>query len=191
MTCYAESKDGIHWSKPELGLFEFGGSKRNNIVWSGVGTHNFAPFKDANPSCKPEQRYKALALGNIGLLAFQSPDGVHWSLVQNEPVITKGAFDSQNLAFWDSTRLVTSSFTVVFATMCGTSYVDRRRISRIGPMPSIWNTPARPKNTSTRTRSRRTIEPPTSSSAFPSGSCQAEKRWICPRTTTGSRTACL
>ena len=30
--CYAESDDGIHWRKPELGLFEFGGSKANNIV---------------------------------------------------------------------------------------------------------------------------------------------------------------
>ena len=23
VTCYAESKDGVHWTKPELGLFEF------------------------------------------------------------------------------------------------------------------------------------------------------------------------
>ena len=27
--CYAESKDGVHWTKPELGLFEFNGSKKN------------------------------------------------------------------------------------------------------------------------------------------------------------------
>src|SRR6187431_187873 len=32
VTCYAESKDGIAWTKPELGLFEFNGSKANNIV---------------------------------------------------------------------------------------------------------------------------------------------------------------
>ena len=30
--CYAESGDGIEWAKPELGLFEFRGSKKNNIV---------------------------------------------------------------------------------------------------------------------------------------------------------------
>ena len=30
--CYAESKDGIHWVKPNLGLFEFNGSKNNNII---------------------------------------------------------------------------------------------------------------------------------------------------------------
>jgi hypothetical protein len=104
VVCYAESKDGIHWTKPVLGLFEFDGSKDNNIVWRGPQSHNFAPFLDANPKCAPEQRYKALALGKGGLQAFQSHDGIHWRLLQTEPVITKGAFDSQNLAFWDSAR---------------------------------------------------------------------------------------
>ncbi len=28
---YYESEDGIHWRRPELGLFEFAGSKSNNI----------------------------------------------------------------------------------------------------------------------------------------------------------------
>lgn len=102
VTCYAESRDGIHWAKPELGLFEFDGSKQNNIVWDGVGTHNFTPFKDANPNCTPQAKYKALARGPGGLYAFQSPDAIHWSLMAEKPVITKGRFDSQNLAFWDS-----------------------------------------------------------------------------------------
>jgi hypothetical protein len=88
-----------------LGLCEFAGSKANNIVWNGLGGHNFTPFKDANPACPPEARYKALAGGGggakHGLYAFQSADGLQWSLIRNEPVITKGAFDSQNLAFWD------------------------------------------------------------------------------------------
>lgn len=105
VACYAESRDGIHWTKPELGLFEFEGSTRNNIVWDGVGTHDFTPFKDANPKCPPEARYKAFGRGKPraaqGLYAFQSPDGIHWSLMSEGPVITEGAFDSQNLAFWD------------------------------------------------------------------------------------------
>ncbi len=104
MACYAESTDGIRWTKPELGLFEFEGSKANNIVWNGPGTHNFTPFKDANPNCAPAARYKALASGAGGLLALQSADGVRWSLMAEKPVITKGAFDSQNLAFWDAAR---------------------------------------------------------------------------------------
>jgi len=32
--CYAESRDGIHWEKPDLGLFDFRGSKRNNLFYS-------------------------------------------------------------------------------------------------------------------------------------------------------------
>lgn len=29
---YAESENGLHWTKPELGLVEYGGSTRNNLV---------------------------------------------------------------------------------------------------------------------------------------------------------------
>ena len=103
--CYAESRDGIHWKKPDLGLFEHGGSKKNNIIWTGVGVHNFAPFLDTNPNCPKESRFKALAgtAREGGLFAFHSPDGIHWSLMRKEPVVTEGAFDSQNLAFWDPT----------------------------------------------------------------------------------------
>lgn len=103
--CYAESTDGIHWTRPELGIVEFEGSKKNNIILDGVGVHNFTPFKDENPNCPPAAKYKGL--GGIksegGLFAFQSADGIHWSLMNEEPVITNGAFDSQNLAFWDPT----------------------------------------------------------------------------------------
>jgi len=105
VTCYAESKDGLHWTKPKLGLYEWNGSKENNIVWTGIGTHCFVPFRDANPACPADARYKAIAAGRPqgkkGLYVFKSPDGIHWSLMQDHPCITEGAFDSQNLAFWD------------------------------------------------------------------------------------------
>ena len=108
VACYAESRDGIHWTKPALGLFAFNGSKANNIVWDGIGTHCFTPFKDANPDCPADARYKAIARGRPrgkkGLYAFASPDGLKWRLLAPEPVITEGAFDSQNLAFWDPRR---------------------------------------------------------------------------------------
>ncbi|MGB9717425.1 MAG: hypothetical protein ACPL4E_03145 [Thermoproteota archaeon] len=108
-TCYAESTDGVNWFKPQLSLFEFNGSKRNNIVWKGIGTHNFTPFRDSNPNCPCEAAYKALGSGGDGLYAFKSSDGVHWEPMSSRPVITKPAvteyaFDSQNLAFWDSVR---------------------------------------------------------------------------------------
>lgn len=105
VTCYAESKDGIHWTRPDLGLFEFNGSKANSIVWDGIGTHCFVAFKDQNPDCPTNAQYKGIARGRPrgkrGLYIFQSADGLHWELMRPEPVITEGAFDSQNLAFWD------------------------------------------------------------------------------------------
>jgi hypothetical protein len=117
VVCYAESQDGISWEKPELGIVQFNGSTKNNIIWDGLGSHNFAPFKDPSPGCKPEAAYKAIASGEGGLYPFQSPDGIHWSLISETPVITKGAFDSQNLAFWDDTRGL---------------YVDYHRMGRHG-----------------------------------------------------------
>ncbi len=33
-SCYVESDDGIHWAKPDLGIFTFNGRLDNNIVWA-------------------------------------------------------------------------------------------------------------------------------------------------------------
>ncbi len=114
--CYAESNDGLTFTKPKLGLFEFNGSKENNVVLSGAGTHCFTAFKDANPSAPAEARYKAVSGAfKKGLHAFQSPDGVRWSWMQQTPVITDGAFDSQNLAFWDVARGEYRAYWRIFA----------------------------------------------------------------------------
>jgi hypothetical protein len=102
--CYAESKDGCHWTRPDLGLFEFNGSKKNNIIMSAAGLDNFTPFKDPRPDCPADQRYKAVSQGPGGLLAYRSADGIRWSRLGETPIITRGKFDSQNLAFWDAER---------------------------------------------------------------------------------------
>lgn len=126
VTCVAESDDGIHFTRPKLGLIEAGGTKENNVIWRGVEAHNFSPFLDANPKAKPEERYKALAgikapgknwqTGETpgGLYAIASADGVHWQKMKPEPVMTKGAFDSQNLAFWDTARGHYTCFSRIF-----------------------------------------------------------------------------
>jgi hypothetical protein len=101
VTCYAESTDGIHFTRPNLGLVDFHGSKENNIIYRGIEAHNFAPFRDGNPAAKPEERYKALAGIQSKLYAFVSPDGIRWQKLQAQPVMTKGDFDSLNLSFWD------------------------------------------------------------------------------------------
>jgi hypothetical protein len=117
-TALALSRDGIHWTRPNLELFEFKGSRKNNIVWSSgrVGyheCHNFTPFIDANPQALPAQRYKAVTLIHYDidgdgerdqrvLVGFVSPDGIHWKRLREEPIIVGGGgYDSQNVAFWD------------------------------------------------------------------------------------------
>ena len=104
-TCYAESDDGILWTRPKLSLHEINGSKDNNVMLADMPpfTHNFAPFLDRRPAVPADERYKTLAgLGGKfgGLSAFASGDGIHWRKMQDAPVITKGAFDSQNVSFW-------------------------------------------------------------------------------------------
>jgi hypothetical protein len=109
VTGYAESRDGITWTKPSLGLFEFNGSRDNNIVWMGEpAAHNLAPFKDGNPAAPPAERYKAVGSDKQGgrpvLAAFVSPDGKRWKKLREAPVLTDGMFDSLNVAFWDAER---------------------------------------------------------------------------------------
>lgn len=106
-TCYAESPDGINWVRPELGIFDWRGSRGNNIVLRGVGAHNFAPFKDSRPGVPASERYKALGRGTDPkdvLHAFVSENGIRWRPASPDPVFTQGRFDSQNVAFWDSVR---------------------------------------------------------------------------------------
>lgn len=111
--CHAESDDGKRWRKPVLGLHEFRGSTANNIVIASgrmgaldIDAGHPAVFLDENPAAPAEARYKAFVRSATakGLVALQSPDGIRWTPMTDRPVITDGAFDSQNLAFWDPVR---------------------------------------------------------------------------------------
>ena len=105
VTRYCESRDGIQWTRPKLGLHEVDGSRENNVILhEPFVCHNFAPFLDARPGVATSERFKAL--GGVhkggGLVAFRSADGVHWTRLVPTPVIRSKdfAFDSQNVAFW-------------------------------------------------------------------------------------------
>ncbi len=111
ITCYAESRDGIEWTFPDLGITKIQSSKGGNVILARQApfTHNFSPFLDTRPGVGPDARYKALAgSGGSGLIAFKSADGLHWSKIQDAPVVTTPSsapgtpwpFDSQNVAFW-------------------------------------------------------------------------------------------
>lgn len=130
VTCYAESRDGIHWVKPSLGLFEFEGSKDNNVVLAGVDdfSRGFSPFIDTRPGVPKEERYKAVgAKSKEGLALFASADGLHWQRMSEGYFFTQGMFDSQNVMFWSASE---GCYVCYFRTWTGVGYTGIRTISR-------------------------------------------------------------
>ena len=107
-TCIAESRDGVTWMRPELGLFEVDGSRDNNVVLKGMSpySHNFSPWLDTRPGVETDQRYKALCgLHPEGLALLVSPDGLRWKLLKKQVITSKEfAFDSQACAFWSESE---------------------------------------------------------------------------------------
>ena len=87
---YAESDDGVRWNKPELGLVELGGNRRNNLVRMEprLGTVNVKVLRDPDDP-NPDRRYKMGAHVwfpkndvRLGTLApYASPDGLRWKLL--------------------------------------------------------------------------------------------------------------
>ncbi len=123
VTCYAESDDGIHWKKPDLGLFEERGTRKNNVILSGKTIsqipHNFTPFIDFRPGTPTNERFKGLGglinfsdeFGKVrhggvdGVMAFVSSGGIHWKPMQDEPVMGREVHPlptdtAQTCAFW-------------------------------------------------------------------------------------------
>jgi hypothetical protein len=101
LVLYATSRDGLAWTRPSLGLYEYGGSKENNIVF---GLHSPSVLLDRKDP-DPQRRYKMLGYGKSGgtsgYCAATSPDGFHWTGLPGNPVLPHG--DTITLAY-DSAR---------------------------------------------------------------------------------------
>ena len=88
ITCYAESEDGIHWTKPDVNLFKYPNTTANNIVVpDGRIRALFHEPRDPDPL----RRYKALVLrypnqAAEGYYLHTSPDGIRWTQARQEPV---------------------------------------------------------------------------------------------------------
>lgn len=117
ITLYAVSRDGVRWTRPDLGLFKVDAvderlleyARKNNlklqtdagnIVMAGEYSvsHNFTPFIDTRPGVSPDERYKALGgnayskdlrkkHGPAGVHAFVSADGLRWKRLRNDPIL--------------------------------------------------------------------------------------------------------
>lgn len=104
--CVAESYDGITFEKVDVGLYEAGGTKHNNIVYRRDDEiDNFAVFYDTNPNCPKVEKFKAIgakrpAVGQREKLCyFASEDG--YSFTEMCYFDFSGTFDTYNVTFWD------------------------------------------------------------------------------------------
>ncbi len=102
---YAESKDAINWVKPKLGICEWKGSKENNIVVDSTFDikpfiDNMYVFRDDNPDCPPDRKYKGICSKDSALWAFYSEDGLHFRT--GCKITDRGAFDTLNIILWDN-----------------------------------------------------------------------------------------
>jgi hypothetical protein len=115
--CYATSDDGIVWKKPDLGIIEYEGSRRNNIVIGHgaaglhIGQDGMMVFVD--PNAPVDERFRMTnrfskkgERKSDGLNLMSSGDGIHWKLTHEElmtyrPEAKGHHLDSQNVIFWD------------------------------------------------------------------------------------------
>ncbi len=129
-TCYAESRDGIHWEKPNLGLVSWRGSTENNILLpnASIKGKNASIIRDLNAPAA--ERYK-MVFRRDGVYGYISADGLRWTGVETNPFLTEGPFDSHNTLLWDqqSQRYVVY-LRAVDPAVAGPFFRGRRAIRR-------------------------------------------------------------
>jgi hypothetical protein len=93
---YAESVDGVHWTKPNLGIVEYDGNRDNNLV--GIPNLEGVVFRDDSASA--DERYVYLTnVYHEGVIRFYSPDGLRWQ--KSAEILLPFESDTQNVTFWD------------------------------------------------------------------------------------------
>jgi len=101
---YAESDDGLNFTKPALGLHEMAGTRANNVVIPDPiagGAVWIDPHADSQ--CKYRSFFKAYpgwpdAPRDTEFRHYASPDGLAWTRQTVEQI---GDCDTQHVAFWD------------------------------------------------------------------------------------------
>ncbi|MBT3378527.1 MAG: hypothetical protein HN742_25025 [Lentisphaerae bacterium] len=118
--CYAESTDGITWTRPELGLKDVDGSKANNVVLNYAGTMGPVPPEYKKPDVDsagrpveancildreltpmPHTRGRFTALSHHGTSFAFSDDGLTWTAYPENPVVSFGGSDTYNSFVFD------------------------------------------------------------------------------------------
>jgi hypothetical protein len=113
--CYAESRDGIAWTRPSLGRVKAAEFPGNNMIALSAGPRDLdrfsqlgspTVFRDDRAVVPMRERYKAVRMiGDVrghGLQVIVSPDGLRWEPYAREaaPFATNYALDTANLITW-------------------------------------------------------------------------------------------
>ncbi len=145
VACMAVSEDGIHWERPELGLVEYEGSKKNNIIPTQEGMPLSPTFRDLHEE-DPAKRYKAVSGGGstkvpMKINLFYSPDGLAWTPCEHNPVIDLtpriGRWGPTYHMGWDSMRQTYAAYVENTPPPAGAAWQARyqsRRESRHGAL---------------------------------------------------------
>ncbi len=105
--CYAVSEDGVNFSKPDLGLYEFGGSKKNNICLQPDPPgyiDNISVIEDPDDATWPLKAFCYQGVEGLpgvqkeikSHIACRSKDGIRWDL--NPGLVLRGYGDRTNAA---------------------------------------------------------------------------------------------
>lgn len=93
---YAESSDGVTWTKPNLGIVDYHGSTDNNLV--GVPSLDGAVARDPHGRAGEDYVYVGHVHGE-GVFRYTSADGLHWK--RDAQALLAFRADTQNVVFWD------------------------------------------------------------------------------------------
>ncbi|MFP6770217.1 MAG: hypothetical protein VB859_18725, partial [Planctomycetaceae bacterium] len=99
VVAYAESTDGIHFTKPLLGLVDYGGTKQNNVV---IPAEIGGCSVWIDPAAPPQHRYKSQqkVYPSSQFHMYSSPDGIHWKMFRRIR-IGAGGWDTQSIIYRD------------------------------------------------------------------------------------------
>lgn len=137
---YAESDDGLHWTKPSLGLVDVNGSKANNLIYADNAIDATIMV---DPRDVPERRYKMFRSllsddpARAGVYASYSADGLHFTEA------------GRVLPMWPETSLIADwdariGKYVVFLRVFVRNHENQRRVGRIETDDLLKPWPYRP-----------------------------------------------
>ena len=86
---YAESADGINWTKPNLGIRSWHGSTANNMIFVRSGQSGITSVMHTPWDLDPNKQYRIMNYEASGFWGAYSNDGTHTFDLPNNPVITQ------------------------------------------------------------------------------------------------------